>query len=314
MALKVLTKEQVEQFMENGWVKVEQAFPKEAALNAQQVVWGHVEKRGALQNDPTTWTKEMIQINESYDNDEFQLCNSLRMADAIEDLIGEGRGAFRNVYGETAEKTSYGWWPVNFSKGADNPWDIPTGGWHWDGIQFKHFIDSPDQGLLCLCLFSEIGHHGGGTLIAEGSHKLVAKFLAQYPDGIELKDAIPIANRSHPWLRELTNAKGEVDNSKGVYDTVKEEDPIVQGNRMEKFLNWTTDSDGVRLRVLETTGGPGDVILCHPFLYHAASQNHSGVVRFMCNRTTELKEHLKLFREDPTEYSPLELSIRNALA
>jgi len=314
MSLKVLTQDQVEQFMENGWVKVEQAFPREVALKAQQILWNHVEKRGPLRNDPSTWTQGMVKINEVFDNDEFQPCNSLRVADAIEDLIGEGRRAHRVVYGENNEKTSYGWWPVNFSLGADKPWAIPAGGWHWDGIQFKHFIDSPDQGLLCLCLFSEVGHHGGGTLIAEGSHKLVAKFLAQYPEGIELKDALPIANRSHPWLRELTNAKGEIDKSKDVYESDEEEDNKVQGNRLEKFMNWTTDSEGVRLRVLETTGGPGDVILCHPFLYHAASQNHSGIPRFMCNRTTELKEPMNLNRDNPDDYSPLELSIRRALS
>jgi hypothetical protein len=297
MTLKVLTQDQVEQFMDNGWVKVEQAFPREAALKAQQIVWSHVEKRGPLQNDPSTWTQDMVRINESFDDEEFQHCNSLRIADAIEDLIGEGRRAKRIVYGESTEKTSYGWWPVNFSMGADKPWGIPTEGWHWDGIQFKHFIDSPDQGLLCLCLFSDIGPRGGGTLVAEGSHKLVAKFLAQHPEGIELKDALPLARQSHPWLEELTNP-----------------DSTDQEGRMEKFLNWTTDSEGVRLRVVETTGGPGDVFLCHPFLYHAASQNHSGVVRFMCNRTTALKEHLQLYRTDASPYSPLELSIRQALA
>lgn len=181
MTLKVLTKDQVEQFIENGWVKVEEAFSREVALNAQQIVWDNVEKRGVLKNDRSTWTTDMLQINESYDHDEFQQCNSLRMANAIEDLIGEGRWADRSVYGQTDKKTTYGWWPVNFSKGAEKAWNVPSNGWHWDGIQFKHFVDSPDQGLLCLCLFSEIGQHGGGTLIAEGSHKLVAKFLQQYP-------------------------------------------------------------------------------------------------------------------------------------
>jgi hypothetical protein len=297
MALKVLTKDQVEQFIENGWVRVEEAYPREVALKAQQIVWDNVEKRGVFKNDPATWTIDMLQMNENYEHDEFQRCNTLRMADAIEDLIGEGRWAERSVYGQTAKKTGYGWWPVNFSKGADKPWDVPSNGWHWDGIQFKHFIDSPDQGLLCLCLFSEIGPQGGGTLIAEGSHKLVAKFLNQYPEGIELKDAIPASNQNHPWLQELTQAADETGSL-----------------RMDKFMKVSTDFTGVRLRVVETTGGPGDAILCHPFLYHTASQNHSGIPRFMCNRTTPIKGRLKLDRGNPADYSPLELSIRRALS
>jgi len=72
------------------------------------------------------------------------------------------------------------------------------------------------------------------------------------------------------------------------------------------------DEDGIRLQVVETTGNPGDVILCHPFLYHAASQNHSGVPRFMCNRTTPLTEKINLNRQDGN-YSPLERSIKSAI-
>ncbi|MNG22685.1 hypothetical protein D3C84_1071990 [compost metagenome] len=74
-----------------------------------------------------------------------------------------------------------------------------------------------------------------------------------------------------------------------------------------------SDDDGFKLRVVEVTGDPGDVILCHPFLYHASSQNHSGQVRFLCNRTTPLVEHMNFDREEDSQYSPLEQSIRDAL-
>ncbi|WP_219837154.1 phytanoyl-CoA dioxygenase family protein [Paenibacillus sp. R14(2021)] len=73
------------------------------------------------------------------------------------------------------------------------------------------------------------------------------------------------------------------------------------------------DEDGTRLQVVETTGEAGDVILCHPFLVHAASPNHSGKVRFMCNRTSPLKERLSLQREGSGGYSPLERSIRASI-
>lgn len=129
-----------------------------------------------------------------------------------------------------------------------------------------------------------------------------------------MKDAIPILNRKHPWLQELTNSIDMVGPAKDVYDTKEIEQASVEGDRIEKFMNWSTDSEGVRLRVLETTGGPGDAILCHPFLYHTASQNHSGVPRFMCNRTTTIKERMKFQRDNQADYSPLEVSIRKALA
>ncbi|MFV2050460.1 phytanoyl-CoA dioxygenase family protein [Metabacillus litoralis] len=298
---KVLTQEQVNQFIELGWVKVEQAFPKEVALEAQSIVWENVEKRGVLKDDSSTWTEEMVQLNETYEHDEFQKCNTTRLADAIEDLVGEGRWADRTVYGESDKKVGYGWWPVNFSQGANKPWSVPTTGWHWDGIHFRHYIDSPEQGLLCLNLFSEIGKQGGGTLVAEGSHKVIAKFLSEQPDGIELEEGIRALNKQHPWFSELTASNQKDDTTNNEQD------------RIEKFMeNPYVDEDGIKLKVIETTGSPGDVILCHPFLYHAASQNHSGVPRFMCNRTTPLTERINLNRPDGN-YSPLEWSIKSVL-
>ncbi|TVY04018.1 phytanoyl-CoA dioxygenase family protein [Paenibacillus cremeus] len=301
MRSKVLTPLEIEQFMEYGYIKLEQAYPRKVAMGAQNFIWDRLKESGVSKSDSTTWTEPMIHIREAYDDDVFQICNTNRLADAIEDLIGEGRFAQRIVYGKDSEKNRWGWWPVNFSSGADRPWTVPTNGWHWDGIHFRHYIDSPDQGLLCLCLFSDVSPKGGGTLVAEGSHKLVARFLNERPEGIDLIDGIKAASVSHPWLAELTD-----NTSDGIGSTVE---------RNEIFMNrYYRDSNGIRLKVVETTGLAGDVFLCHPFLFHSASQNHSSIPRFMCNRTTPLKEKMNLNRANDAEYSPLERSIKLALA
>jgi ectoine hydroxylase-related dioxygenase (phytanoyl-CoA dioxygenase family) len=72
------------------------------------------------------------------------------------------------------------------------------------------------------------------------------------------------------------------------------------------------DETGKPLRVVEATASPGDVYLCNPFLYHTVSQNHSGAPRFMCNRTTPLRERMTVhaLTEDS---SPVERSIYHAL-
>ncbi|CAM3240126.1 hypothetical protein PALU110988_10765 [Paenibacillus lupini] len=322
MTYKVLTEEQVEHFIERGWVKLEGAFAREDALEAQDFLWTEVEKRsGVRKDDRATWTEPLVQINENYLTPAFARCNTKRLGDAIEDLIGHGRWANRTVYGETERLGGFGWWPVNFSLNADQPWTVPINGWHWDGIHFKHFVDSPEQGLLCLCLFSDITHQGGGTFIVEGSHKVVARFLEGHPEGLELGEAIGKLNREHPYLRELTGADRGKDSEAGdIYANqyagapdAKSAEEIAKA-RLDKFMNNDyIDAGGATLRVLETTGGPGDAILCHPFLYHSSSQNLIGVPRFMCNRTTPLTERLNLQRENEANYSPLEISIRKAL-
>lgn len=298
----VLSQREIEHFIECGWVKLEEAFTRVDALAVQDVVWGHVEKLGILRNDRSTWGQDMVHLKETYDDDPVQRCMTPRFAGAVEDLVGAGRWRDRVVYGECDKRIKLGWWPVNFAKGAELPWTVPTNGWHWDGIFHRHTVDSPHQGLLCLCTFSEVGPRGGGTLIAEGSHKIVAKLLAGYPEGIEIQEAIATANRSHPWLSELT---------RGTADGITEADAA---ERVERFMNRVTvDEDGVRLRVVEAVAAPGDVYLCHPFLYHTASQNHSGIPRFMCNKGTPLTEPMKFDRANASEYSPLELSIRRVI-
>ncbi|MBM7565030.1 hypothetical protein [Paenibacillus sacheonensis] len=300
MENKVLSKEQIEQFMERGWVKVEEAYPRELALECQQFIWDKLAQFGVDRGDPSTWERPMYYLREAYDGGAFDRCNTQRMADAIEDVVGHGRWIDRGVYGIEEVVATWGWWPVNFSLGADRPWDVPKEGWHWDGGHFRHYVDSPDQGILCLCMFSEIGPRGGGTLVVEGSHKVVARFLKKHPEGLEPQEGIDMLNLEHPYLAELTGRPGTSDSA--------------EPDRIRRFMDeWHTDADGFKLRVAETTASPGDIILCHPFLYHAPSQNHSGIPRFMCNQKTPLKARMNYARSNPDDYSPVEISIRQAL-
>ena len=55
---------------------------------------------------------------------------------------------------------------------------------HFDGWDFYHYLDSPEQALLVVPLFSDIMPHSGGTLIATDSIGVVAKFLAAHPEGV----------------------------------------------------------------------------------------------------------------------------------
>ncbi len=289
MAYQVLTEAQVAQFEEDGFLKLEAAFPRESALAAQEFLWERLAALGVRKDDKATWTEPMVHIKEAYDDLVFQVCQTEWLTGAIEDLIGQGRWAGK---GQT---THWGWWPVNFAVGADKPWTVPTGGWHWDGIQFKHFVDSPDQGLLLLPMFSETGPQGGGTLVAAGSHRLIARLLAQHPEGLDIGAAIGLCNQANSWLAELAGK------TKAVTD------------RNAYFMDQAQgDESGKPLRVVEASASPGDVYLCHPFLYHAASQNHSGVPRFMCNRTTPLRERMNVHTLT-ADSSPVERSIYHAL-
>lgn len=302
MKYQVLTDSDIEQFIEQGYICLKEAYPRKTALEAQDFLWDRISERypeyGLKKDDPETWKPVLekdaaanfpsIHLREFFNEPIFKACETQRLAGAIEDLIGVGRWALKH------EPHNWGWWPVNFAMGADQPWDVPTNGWHWDGMGRKHFVNSPQQGLLVLPCFSDVASHGGGTLIATGSHKIVSRYLSRFPEGQDSGEAIRECCTEHPWLAELT---GKAEST---------------GDRVEKFMHTTTvDDQGAELRVIETIAEAGDVMLAHPFMFHAASQNHSGKPRFMCNRAAPLTAPMNLDRPDG-DYSVLELSIRRA--
>src|SRR4030095_56493 len=104
-----------------------------------------------------------IHLCEVYNEPIFKACETQRLAGAIEDLVGEARWSLKH------RPPNGGGWPVNFAVGAARPWTVSSSGWHWDGMERKHFVNSPEQGLLVLPCFSDVASHGGGTLIATGS-------------------------------------------------------------------------------------------------------------------------------------------------
>jgi hypothetical protein len=305
MSLKTLSPADVEQFIELGYVKLPEAFKAEQALSVQSFLWEKLAERGTKKDDRSTWTKPIVHIKEVYNTSIFQACETDRLNSAIVDLVGEGRQQ------RQTEAANWGWWPINFSVGANQPWDVPAEGWHWDGMHFRHKVDAPEQGLLLLCVFSEVAAHGGGTLVADGSHRSVARFLRTHPDGVEYKRALKSFSTSHPWFQDLTQSRVRTfwwGSRAGVRQ------PEEVADRVGHFMGKTqSDCDGAPLRVVELTANPGDVFLCHPFLYHAASPNHSGRPRFMCNRTTPLIEPMRFNRPDG-QYSPVELSVKRAIA
>jgi ectoine hydroxylase-related dioxygenase (phytanoyl-CoA dioxygenase family) len=80
---------------------------------------------------------------------------------------------------------------VNFHRGADQPWQPPSPnvkGWHKDGSYFKHFLDSREQALLPIVMWSDMLHQGGGTFIAPDSVRVMARYLAEHPEGVSPKD------------------------------------------------------------------------------------------------------------------------------
>ena len=184
-----------------------------------------------------------------------------RAWDAICDLLG---GEDRIAHSEPSWGDGF---IINFALGADTAWQPPESlqrGWHKDGDFFRHFLDSPEQGLLTIVVWSDIHPKSGGTFVACDSVQHVAQHLSAHPQG------------------------------------------LLPGEGFGQLVGKCDD-------FAEITGNAGDVVLLHPFILHSASQNPSGRARFITNPPVALKEPMEFNRDNPDNFSPVELAVLRGL-
>jgi hypothetical protein len=198
----VLTPDQIESFIELGYCTFPAAFSADQAAAACRCVWRRMEEKAQIrEDDPSTWPAS-YDIEEHLTTPEVLACFTDRLVAAVEQLLGPGRWCGRR---------KWGLWPVNFSLGANRPYDYPVSSWHIDGNWFKHTLDCPRQGVLLIGLFTDIQPRWGGTILAGGSHKRTARVLARHPEGIAHRDLFtevlsePIGN-----FHEVTGVTGDV--------------------------------------------------------------------------------------------------------
>lgn len=180
--LKTLSPADIDHFLSRGYVKLTRCFSRETASEWIGRAWTRLELDGIRRDDPSTWTRPRVHMP----NSRFVHWRdfSPRAYGAVCDLLG---GEERL---EQPCCISDGF-IINFSIGTDREWAPPSPqspGWHKDGDFFRHFLDSPEQGLLTLIIWSDIPEHGGGTFVACDSVAPVARWLRDHPEGVVLSD------------------------------------------------------------------------------------------------------------------------------
>ena len=197
----MLTPEQNEQFLSEGHVVLKGAFDRDDSL-----AWVRDEclRAGYDVDDPKTWRKE-------YERMELHRHEPLATYapaawEASCDLMG-GIGRVQN-------RPAISLFAMNFKQGADRPFEPPSAqsrGWHKDGWNFLHFLDSPEQGLLGIPLFTDVLPGGGATFIAADSVPAVSRYLAAHPEGVlpDEFDLKAILSECHDF-REATGEAGDV--------------------------------------------------------------------------------------------------------
>lgn len=145
-----------------------------------------------------------------------------------------------------------------------------------------HYLDSPEQALLVIPLWSDIVPSGGGTIICPAGIPVVAKHLYEHPEGVSPRMTPRAQNPEFksegpalPWFCDIASRMPD-----------------------EAFV--------------EVTGEVGDVYLLHPLMLHSASNNTLRKVRVITNPPVSVKEPFCFDRQDG-EYSVVERKTLMAL-
>jgi Phytanoyl-CoA dioxygenase (PhyH) len=178
---RVLNDAQREQFVHDGFVKLEDAFSRETAAQAREILWREV---GCNPEDRKTWTRPVVRLGDLAQEPFRRAANTAVLCAAFDELVGVSRWVPR---------TSLGGFPIRFP----HPEDPGDTGWHVDaGFPPDRAIESPrsyfdwhvnlrskGRALLMLFLLSDVGEKDAPTRIRLGSHLSVPRLLAPAGEG-----------------------------------------------------------------------------------------------------------------------------------
>ena len=252
----MLSDDDVERFVEQGYLVLHDCFSDEAAQAWVDRAWVRI---GYDRDDPATWDEKRVHLS------------SLTSVEAREFAPTAWAAAVQLLGGADRVVQPWEWSDgliANLGVGDDRPWEPPSpevGGWHKDGDFFRHFLDSPEQGLLTIVLWTDMFHRGGGTFVATDSVPVVARHLAAHPEGV-----LPTDFDFQALVAECTS-------------------------------------------FVELTGRRGDVVLMHPFMLHATSQNVIRHGRMISNPPIALQQPMQFDRQDPRDFSAVESAVLRGL-
>jgi Phytanoyl-CoA dioxygenase (PhyH) len=199
----VLSALQREQFVHDGFVKLEDAFPKEIAALVRTILWREV---GCDPEDRRTWTRPVVRLSDCAQEPFRQAANTAILHAAFDELVGAGRWVPR---------TSVGGFPIRFPH-ADDPGDT---GWHVDAsfspnvsadsmgsyLDWRINLQSQGRALLMLFLFSDVGEDDAPTRIRVGSHLRIPKLLAPLGEhGLSCSELSRLAASETAGMQEIT--------------------------------------------------------------------------------------------------------------
>jgi hypothetical protein len=190
------------EFVRDGMVVVENALDPGFC---EQVIAQRLAEIGVEEADRTTWRTgwHNLAATTTYPLAEV----APRAAEVLDALVG-GRDAL--AFGDLPDNLIVNFPDPHATWWSPDEWDAAGAGWHKDGDWFRHFLDSPEQGILGIVFWRDVTERQGPTFVIADSIAPVARRLAEHPEGIDppvpVRDIVA-ASRDR---RVLTGAQGTI--------------------------------------------------------------------------------------------------------
>lgn len=180
-----LTSADVERFIVEGFVRVDDAFPRALAAACREILW---RATGCSPTDPSTWTEPVVRLGQIALPPFREAANAAKLDAALDALVGEGQWLPRGGLGTfpirfpSARTAGDDGWHVDASFGTEGEDDF---------LAWRTNLASRGRALLMLFLFSDVGPDDAPTRILAGSHRDVARLLATRGDeGMTLRELV----------------------------------------------------------------------------------------------------------------------------
>lgn len=169
----ILSKKEIEQFIQNGFVRIDHAFSQDVADAALDILWNDLP---CDRSNPSTWTEPVIRLGMYTQRPFIESLNTPKLNSAFDQLVGKGKWIPCQSVGTFPVRFPSGQKPNDTGKHVDAsfPGSDPTNYFEW-----RVNVKSKGRALLLLVLYSDVSENDAPTIIYEGSHIDVAGLLQQ---------------------------------------------------------------------------------------------------------------------------------------
>lgn len=167
-----LTSAQIQRFIDDGFVRIENAFSADLARRCREELWAEI---GLSPDRPEQWIDPVVRVGWKASPPFVRAANTPRLRRAFDQLVGAGRWL---------APLGLGTFPIRFP----SPHCAGDDGWHVDAsfgdaacfTEWRINVKSRGRALLMLFLLSDVGSEDAPTRLRKGSHRIVARELLPY--------------------------------------------------------------------------------------------------------------------------------------